>query len=480
MKSGKETTRHSTRVGLPRFPADSKFLQTVARKATTLTGPRATDLASPDNSLGLEMRSSRSEVPGAEQFDPVKSDEGITRHIRKAGLSKSPAGSEFPQTVTRKAAESGTTTLASPEHFPGLGAHSSQPEASAAQQLDPEITGNINSDGLGEFSPAGGEFLQTVAGKAAESGTTTFACPERLAGLEAHSSQPEAPAAQQLDPARFDKEITGHITSERPSKFPIDGGYLQTMPREATTLAAPGATALTSAEYLPGLEVHSSQPEVPAAQQSDPAELDKKSTGHITNAGLGEFFPAENEFHPTVARKAAESGTTTLGSTEHLPGDPLSGFSPKESEFLQTAAGKAAESGTITLASPEHFPGLEVHSSQTEAPVAQQLDPVELDSEITAHITDAGLGKFPADGEYPQALPRKAMTLAEPGTTAFASPEHFPGLRAHTPQSGEPRQLRIGGSSDDSSGDFSNPQKVCHCPRIAGLSRSDMDILFAV
>ena len=389
VKSDKETTKHTTRVGLPRFPADSKFLQVVARMATALAEPGATALASPENPLELEMHSSQSEVPVTQQFDPIKSDEGIARHIRRVGLSKFPAGCEFLQAVGRKAAESGTTALASLEHLPGLEAHSSQAEAPAAQQLDPlnfdqDITGTITSEGLGDSLPAGNEFPQIVAHEAttlAESGTAALASPEHFPGLEVHFSQPEVPAAEQLDPVIFDNEITGNITGE---------GLGERFPADKT--AESGTTALTSLGHFPGLEAHSSQSEVPVAQQLDP-----EITG-VTSEELGECFPADNGFLQTVVQEAAESGTTAL-------------------------------------ASPEQLPELEAHSLQTEVHAAQQLDPVEPDSEITRHITNAGPSdNFPAGSELPQIVVHEATTLAESGTAAVASPENLPGLEAQSSQ----------------------------------------------
>ena len=442
MKSDKETTKHTTRVGLPRFPADRKFLQVVARMAATLAEPGATALASPENPLELEMHSSQSEVPVTQQFDPIKSDEGIARHIRRVGLSKFPAGCEFLQAVGRKAAESGTTALASPEHLPGLEAHSSQTEAPATQQLDPlnfdqDITGTITNEGLGDSFPADNELPQIVAHEAttlAESGTAALASPEHFPGLEVHFSQPEVPAAQQLDPVIFDNEITGNITDKA---------------------AESGTTALTSLGNLPGLEAHSSQSEVPVAQQLDPEITE------ITSEELSECFPADNGFPQTVVKEAAESGTTALASPEQLPEleahssqaevhaaqqlDPVEPDSeitrhitnagpsdnfPAGSELPQIVAHEAttlAESGTAAVASPENLPALEAHSSQPEAAAAQQLDP-----EITGNIASNGLGESsPVEGEFLQAVAGKA---AESETTTVASPEHFAGLEAHSSQ----------------------------------------------
>ena len=519
---GKEIPRHITSLGPSKSTADGEFPQTMACKATILAESRTTALACPEHSPGLAVHSSQPEAPVAQQLDPVKLDKGITKHITSVGPSEfSPVESELLQTVADQAAESEITILANPEHLPRLEVHLSQPEVPAAQQLDPvifdnEITRNIAGEGLGERFPAD---------KAAESGTTALASLEHLPGLEAHSSQPEVPVAQQLDTVVFDNEITENITSEGLGEFfPADNGFLQRVAHEAATLAESGIAALANPEHLPGLEVHFLQPEVPAAQQLDPAifdneisgnitgeglgerfptdkaaesgtttltspehflglkvhpsqselpaaqqlypvELDKGITGHITNVGLGEPLLTDNKPLQTVAHMAttlAEPGAAALASpgdllrlevhpsqsellgaqkldpvefdkefAGHITNVGLSGFYPVESGFQRTVARKAVESGTTTLPSPGHLPRYPSHS---EVPEAQQLDPVKFDKEITRHTTSVRTSEFPADGEYLQTMPRTATTLAEPETTALASPEHSPGLGAHPSQ----------------------------------------------
>ena len=560
-----EITGNITGEGLgERFPADK-----AAESGTTA-------LANPEHLPGLEAHSSQPEVPVAQQLDPVVFDNEITGNITSEGLGEFfPADNKPLQRVAHEAAtlaESGIAALANSEHLPGLEVHFSQPGVPAAQQLDPviidnEITGNITGEGLGKCFPTD---------KAAESGTTTLTSPEHLLGLKVHPSQSELPAAQQLYPVELDKGITGHITNVGLGEpLPMDNKPPQTVAHMATTLAKPGAAALASPGHLLGLEVHPSQSELLAAQKLDPVELDKEFAGHITNVGLSGFFPVESGFQRTVAHKTAESGTTTLPSPGHLPRypshsevpeaqqlDPVkfdkeitrhttsvrtSEF-PADGEYLQTmprTATTLAEPETTALASPEHSPGLGAHPSQHEVLTPQQLDPVEFDKEITGHITSAGrsklspvesellqavaskaaeseattldspehtpgypsqseapaakqldlvnfdketarniaivgLSEFPADGEYLQTSPLRAATLAEPGTATLASPEQLPGLGAHFPQPEVPRLPRPAGNSNDSSGDFPSLQKVCHCPRIAGVSRSDIGILFAV
>ena len=54
------------------------------------------------------------------------------------------------------------------------------------------------------------------------------------------------------------------------------------------------------------------------------------------------------------------------------------------------------------------------------------------------HTASVGPGKSPAESKFPETVAREAATLAEPGTTAPASPEQSPGLGAHPSQSEVP------------------------------------------
>ena len=152
-------------------------------------------------------------------------------------------------------------------------------------------------------------------------------------------------------------------------------------------------------------------------------------------------------------------------------------MSPVDIESLQTARKTTtlAESDITALASPEHLSRSRADSPQPEVPAAQQFDPLRFCKEIAENITRVGLDKLPlGGGEYLQAMARKAGILAESGATALASPDHMPGLGAHSPQSDALRP----GSSSDTSGNFAKPLKVCYSPCIAVLSRSDISEFF--
>lgn len=164
------------------------------------------------------------------------------------------------------------------------------------------------------------------------------------------------------------------------------------------------------------------------------------------------------------------------GITGHTTWVGLS-MSPVDIESLQTEACKTtlAESDTTALASPEYLSRSKADSPQPEVPAAQQFDPLRFCKEIAGNITRVGLDKLPlGGGEYLQAMARKAGILAESRATALASPDHLPGLGAHSSQSDALRP----GSSSDTSGNFTKPLKVCHYPCIAVLSRSDIGEFF--
>ena len=159
-------------------------------------------------------------------------------------------------------------------------------------------------------------------------------------------------AAQQPDPLRFDGEITVHTASVGPGKSPAESKFLETVAREAATLAEPGTTAPASPEQSPGLGAHPSQSEVPAAPQFDLVEYYEEITERITKLGLDKFFPAGSEFLQEVARKAgilAEPGTTALAGPEKFPGLEESS---EQSEVLHPMglAGGPSNSGDLSRA----------------------------------------------------------------------------------------------------------------------------------